>query len=72
MAKVTGALADVVVTKGISVNIRSDNGRELKAEDHRRGITDAGSQTMYIGPGSALVNVYCERFNAKLRDEFLN
>lgn len=31
-----------------------------------------GVQTLYIEPGSPWENGYCESFNSKLRDEFLN
>jgi putative transposase len=31
-----------------------------------------GAKTMYIEPGSPWENGYCESFNSKLRDEFLN
>ena len=34
--------------------------------------TDAGAKTLYIEPGSPWENGYCESFNSKLRDEFLN
>jgi hypothetical protein len=31
-----------------------------------------GTRTLYIEPGSPWENGYCESFNGKLRDEFLN
>jgi len=31
-----------------------------------------GTKTLYIEPGSPWENGYCESFNGKLRDEFLN
>ena len=31
-----------------------------------------GAKTAYIEPGSPWENGYCESFNARLRDEFLN
>jgi len=31
-----------------------------------------GAKTLYIEPGSPWENGYCESFNSKLRDEFLN
>ena len=33
---------------------------------------NTGAQTLYIEPGSPWENGYCESFNSKLRDEFLN
>ncbi|WP_243614868.1 integrase core domain-containing protein, partial [Shimia aestuarii] len=35
-------------------------------------ITVLGSKTAYIEPGSPWENGYCESFNARFRDEFLN
>ena len=52
--------------------IRSDNGPEFIATALRKWISDVGSQTAYIEPGSPWENGYCESFNSKLRDELLN
>ena len=38
----------------------------------RKEHADVGAQTLYIEPGSPWENGYCESFNSKLRDEFLN
>ena len=58
--------------KGIPEHIRSDNGPEFVAEDLRKWLADTGARTLYIEPGSPWENGYCESFNSKLRDEFLN
>ena len=71
-AKVIEVLADVMVMKGIPEHIRSDNGPEFIAEDLRTWLADIGARTLYIEPGSPWENGYCESFNSKLRDEFLN
>jgi putative transposase len=71
-AKVIGALADVMVMKGVPEHIRSDNGPEFMAKDLRQWLADMGAKTLYIEPGSPWENGYCESFNSKLRDEFLN
>jgi transposase InsO family protein len=71
-AKVIGALADVMVRKGVPEYLRSDNGPEFVAKDLRRWLADTGAKTLYIEPGSPWENGYCESFNSKLRDEFLN
>lgn len=71
-AKVIGALADVMVMKGVPEHLRSDNGPEFVAKDLRKWLADAGAKTLYIEPGSPWENGYCESFNSKLRDEFLN
>jgi putative transposase len=71
-AKVIGALADVMATKGVPEHIRSDNGPEFLARDLRKWLAETGAKTLYIEPGSPWENGYCESFNSKLRDEFLN
>ena len=69
---VIGALANVMVWKGVPEHIRSDNGPEFVAKDLRKWLADTGATTLYIEPGSPWENDYCESFNSKLRDEFLN
>jgi len=71
-AKVISALADVMVMKGIPEHLRSDNGPEFVARDLRKWLAATGAKTLYIEPGSPWENGYCESFNSKLRDEFLN
>jgi putative transposase len=71
-AKVIGALADVMVIKGVPQHLRSDNGPEFVAKDLRKWLANTGAKTLYIEPGSPWENGYCESFNSKLRDEFLN
>jgi transposase InsO family protein len=71
-ATVIEVLADVMVTNGIPEHIRSDNGPKFVAKDLRQWLVDIGAKTLYIEPGSPWENGYCESFNSKLRDEFLN
>jgi putative transposase len=71
-AKGIGALADVMVWKGVPEHLRSDNGPEFVAKDLRRWLADTGAKTLYIEPGSPWENGYWESFNSKLRDQFLN
>ncbi|MDE1160631.1 MAG: IS3 family transposase [Acidobacteriaceae bacterium] len=71
-AKVIEALADVMVSKGVPEHLRSDNGPEFVAHDLRTWLAKTGAKTMYIEPGSPWENGYCESFNSKMRDEFLN
>ena len=71
-AKVIEALADVMVLKGVPEHIRSDNGPEFVARDLRKWLASTGAKTLYIEPGSPWENGFCESFNSKLRDEFLN
>ena len=53
-------------------HIRSDNGPEFVAKDLRKWLAETGAKTLYIEPGCPWENGYCESFNSKLRDEFLN
>jgi transposase InsO family protein len=71
-AKVISALADVMVLKGVPEHLRSDNGPEFVAKGLRKWLAATGAKTLYIEPGSPWENGYCESFNSKLRDEFLN
>jgi putative transposase len=38
----------------------------------RKWLGARGAKTLYIEPGSPWENGYCESFNSKLHDEFLN
>jgi putative transposase len=71
-SRVISALADVMVMKGVPEHLRSDNGPEFVAKDLRNWLANTGAKTLYIEPGSPWENGYCESFNSKLRDEFLN
>ncbi|MFZ0816322.1 MAG: IS3 family transposase [Candidatus Sulfotelmatobacter sp.] len=70
--QVIETLADVMLVRGIPEHIRSDNGPEFIAEELRKWLGKVGTRTLYIEPGSPWENGYCESFNGKLRDEFLN
>jgi len=65
-------MADVILTRGVSEHIRSDNGAEMKAKIVRGWFAKLGAKTLYIAPCSPWENGYCESFNGKLRDECLN
>ena len=56
----------------IHLRIRSDNGPEFVAKELRRWLKQTGVTTLYIEPGSPWENGYCESFNSRMRDEFLN
>src|SRR5207247_1942939 len=70
--QVIETLADVMLVRGVPEHIRSDNGPEFIAEQLRKWLGKLGTKTLYIEPGSPWENGYCESFNGKLRDEFLN
>jgi transposase InsO family protein len=65
-------LAEAMIERGIPEHIRSDNGPEFVARGLRNWLGATGAKTLYIEPGSPWENGYCESFNSKLRDEFLN
>ena len=65
-------LAEAMIEHGIPEHIRLDNGPEFVAKELRKWLETTGSKTLYIEPGSPWENGYCESFNSKLRDEFLN
>jgi putative transposase len=69
---VIDALSDLFILRGIPSFIRSDNGPEFVAQAVRDWIEAVGAKTAYIEPGSPWENGYCESFNARFRDEFLN
>lgn len=65
-------LSGLMVTRGCPVYLRSDNGSEFTAKKLRQWLSEIGVITAYIEPGSPWENGYCESFNARMRDEFLN
>ena len=70
--QVIEVLADVMLERGIPEHIRSDNGPEFIAKELRQWLAAVRAKTLYIEPGSPWENGYCESFNGKLRDEYLN
>ncbi|SPH17254.1 hypothetical protein DEA8626_00770 [Defluviimonas aquaemixtae] len=69
---VIDALTDLFILRGPPAYMRSANGPEFVAGDVRNWIAAVGAKTAYIEPGSPWENGYCERFNARLRDELLD
>ena len=65
-------LADIMLQRGCPEYIRSDNGPEFVAKRLREWLFSLGVITTYIEPGSPWENGYCESFNSRMRDEFLN
>ncbi|WP_148235142.1 IS3 family transposase [Parvularcula bermudensis] len=65
-------LSQLFLIHGPPENIRSDNGPEFIATAVRGWLGRLGVTTLYIEPGSPWENGYCESFNSKLRDEFLD
>jgi transposase InsO family protein len=65
-------LSELMLIKGCPEYLRSDNGSEFTAKKLRKWLADIGVITTYIEPGSPWENGYCESFNSRMRDEFLN
>ena len=64
--------ADIMIMRFIPEYLRSDNGSEFIAKKLRQWLNNLGVITTYIEPGSPWENGYCESFNSRMRDEFLN
>jgi putative transposase len=71
-AELIGVLAELIKERGAPRHLRSDNGPDFFALALRGWLERSGVQTLYITPGSPWENAYCESFNSRLRDEFLN
>ncbi len=65
-------LFQLIIFRGITEHIRSDNGPEFTAKAVRGWLSRLGVKTLFIEPGSPWENGYIESFNGKLRDELLN
>src|SRR5258708_27381110 len=61
-----------MIDRCIPGHIRPDNGPVFVSRDLRKWLAATGAKTLYIEPGSPWENGYCESFDSKLRDEFLN
>jgi putative transposase len=60
------------VVKGSPGYVRSDKGSEFTTKKLRTWLMDVGVSTAYFELGSPWENGYCESFNGKVRDKFLN
>lgn len=58
--------------KGTPGYIKSDNGSEFTANKLIEWLKSLGVGTAFIEPGRPWENGYCESFNGRMRDEFLN
>lgn len=71
-AAVIAVLERCIRERGAPEFIRSDNGPEFIAQAIRDWLASSGIDTAFVAPGSPWENAYCESFNGKLRDEFLD
>jgi len=65
-------LADLFFKKGMPEYLRSDNGSEFSNNQIKAWLAKMGVITAFIEPGSPWENGFCESFNSRMRDEFLN
>ena len=65
-------LSGLFILHGTPQYLRSDNGSEFASNDLAEWLQRVGVTPLYIEPGSPWENGYCESFNSKIRDEFLN
>lgn len=65
------ALAELFAMHGVPQRIRCDNGPEFISLAIKEWLGKLGIGVLYIEPGSPWQNGYCESFNGKLRDEYL-
>jgi putative transposase len=70
-AAVRRVLARVVGRRGAPRRIRSDNGSEFICAALRQWLPQQGTEPIQVAPGSPWENGYCESFNSRFRDEFL-
>ena len=71
-AEMIEELSKIFMFKDKPEYIRSDNGAEFSSKTMRKFLSDLEIITCFIEPGSPWENGYCESFNGKMRDEFLN
>ena len=70
--EVLETVAELFVTYGVPVHLRSDNGPEFTATLIRQWLEAIHVETLFIEPGSSWENGYLESFNGKLRDDLLD
>jgi putative transposase len=70
-ADVRRVLSRVMGRRGAPRRIRSDNGSEFICEALRCWLPAKGTEAIPVAPGSPWENGYCESFNSRFRDEFL-
>lgn len=70
--RVVERLEQLVEERGAPELIVIDNGTEFTSKELDAWAFRRGVQLHFIRPGKPVDNTYCESFNARLRDEFLN
>ena len=70
--RVARELDRIIAWRGRPKMIVSDNGTELTGNAILTWTAEAKVEWHYIAPGKPMQNAFVERFNGRLRDEFLN
>lgn len=70
--RVVRELTQLIELKGKPTMIVSDNGTEFTSNAVLEFIWQTQLNWHYIAPGKPMQNGFCESFNGKMRDEFLN
>jgi putative transposase len=70
--RVVAALEVVAAERGYPELIVIDNGTEFTSKELDAWAFQNGVQLHFSRPGKPVDNAYCESFNGRLRDEFLN
>ena len=69
--RVAAVLSRISALKGLPQTITVDNGPEFISKAIKHWLTMIGVEVLYIEPGSPWQNGFCESFNSRLRDEYL-
>jgi transposase InsO family protein len=64
-------LAELFAMYCVPKRLRCDNGPEFISKAIKHWLTMIGVEVLYIEPGSPWQNGFCESFNSRLRDEYL-
>lgn len=71
-ARVIRELEAAIAEYGKPQRIRMDNGSEFASREFQAWCIAQKIEAVYIRPGKPVENAYCESFNGRLREEFLN
>jgi transposase InsO family protein len=69
---VVALLEGLVAERGAPGHLRMEGGPEMTAHALKDWCESAGTQTVYIDPGSPWQNPYVESFHSRVRDELLD
>ena len=69
---VVALLEGLVAERGAPGHLRMEGGPEMTAHALQKWCESAGTQTVYIDPGSPWQNPYVESFHSRVRDELLD